>query len=128
MPFDGKSTYRDNYHTLNPIDYNTPIKAKDNLQTDSKVPFNSQSHYKEEFLPYSIEKNNNYHNRNKETHIVRPEQVGKQMSNYKNCYPMYGPEYYTKIECPMKYLPAPPRYLSPGKNHIVYSDELNNWD
>lgn len=99
------------------------------MLTDRKTPFNSKSIYNQEYLAYPIEKGGGgYYNRNKESHIVTPEQVGKVSSQYQSCYPGYKPEAYMKTSCPMKYLPAPPRYLNPGKNHIVYFDELNKWN
>lgn len=128
MPFDGKTTYRENYFSGSPLDYNTPIKAKDNLFTDKKAPFNAKSNYKQDYLPYSVERPNNLYNRNKETHITTPEQVDKPISHYQNAYSSYKPEYYVRPECPMKFLPAPPRYLSPGKSHILYHDDVNNWE
>lgn len=96
--------------------------------TDTKAPFNATSNYKQEFVPHPLEKGKDYYNRNKESHIVRPEQVAKPVSNYQNAYSPYKPEYYIKPVCPMKFLPQPPRYLSPGKSHIQYNDEINNWN
>lgn len=127
LPFDGKSTYQQNYHPFDVLAHNPPIKASDNLRTDSKTPFDSKSNYKQDYLPYNFEKRPDYFNRNKETHILTPEQVTKPESSYRNGFPMYSAEYYMKPECPMKFLPNPPRYLSPGKNHIVYDDEGNQW-
>ena len=86
LPFDGKSTYRENYHSNGPLDNNTAIKAKDNLQTDTKQPFNSKSTYKQEYIPYTIEKGPVYYNRNKEGHMQTPEQIAKPISQYQSNY------------------------------------------
>ena len=128
LPFTGQSNYRENYHNNQILDQNTPIKAKDNIIIDKKTPFNSKSLYNQEYVPYPLEKAGAYYNRNKESHIITPDRVGVPSSHYRTCYSGYKPEFYVKINCPMKYLPTPPRYLAPGKEHIVYLDELNKWN
>ena len=127
LPFDAKSTYQQNYHPFPLPAHTSPIKANDNLKTDGHLSLNCKSNYKAEFIPYEIEKRPDYLNRNKETHILTPEQTTKPISSYRNGYPLYSEEYYRKLECPMKVLPMPPRYLSPGKAHIVYDDGENRW-
>ncbi|CAD8058242.1 unnamed protein product [Paramecium sonneborni] len=117
------TTYSENFK-VQPISNQYQIKHHDQSFTPTKVQFNANSKYQED---YTAQKGSRAtpikHNNQSPFGGVNFEKF----SSYQKDYQQLDEDTYKKPQCPIRMLPVPDRSKSPNK-HLMFSAQKNDWE
>ncbi|EGR31472.1 hypothetical protein IMG5_108850 [Ichthyophthirius multifiliis] len=130
IPFNASTTYKDNFDknaSINNYNNNGPFPSQQKqTNTNINLPFNGHSTYKQEYQKYNIHPDNNENKQNMKKSQQQVPFYGQ--SSYKEDYKKFGMDQYKKERCLIYDYPERPRLCSPGKSHLYYHAEQDNWD